>query len=54
VCRDLLEDIFQTFNPSFNKIRQGAGRVEHAEQNMGIRAPHVQIRQDDPLALFGQ
>lgn len=44
VCRDLLKDSIQTFNPSFNKIRQGAGRVEHAEQNMGIRSTHVQIR----------
>ena len=54
VCRDLLKDILQSVNPSFNKIRQRAGRVEHAEQNMSIRATHVQIRQDDPFALLGQ
>ena len=54
VCRDLLKDSMQTFNPSFNKIRQGAGRVEHAEQNMGIRSTHVQIRQNHPLALLSQ
>jgi len=54
VCRDLLEDVIQTFNPPFYKIRQGAGRVEHAEQNMGIRSTHVQIRQNHPLALLSQ
>ena len=27
---DLLKDSIQTFNPSFTKIRQKPGRVEHA------------------------
>lgn len=54
VRRNRLEYIFQALDASFYKVRQGEGRIQQAEQDMGVGSPHIQISQHDALALFGQ
>ena len=45
MCRNLLGDIGQPVHPPVDKVQSGASRVEHAEQDMRVGTPDIQVGQ---------
>jgi hypothetical protein len=52
--RDRLQHLVQPVYPAIDEIRQRARRVQHAEQDVCVGAPHVQVGEDDAFPLFRQ